>query len=93
MSSYKHVKPCLILVHADYIPFGPYWEYLLEEVPNIIHIAHQPVEKISGKAVHFVEHKADYARLKAVKRKYWCMRICMLSIIIVRRLIVKMFRL
>ena len=69
MSSFKNIKPCLILVHADVLPFGPYWEYLLDHVPNIIHIDHKPVDRIGGKMVKLIEHKADYARLEAVRGK------------------------
>ena len=71
MSSFKNIKPCLILVHSDNLPFGPYWELLLSVVPNIIHIDRQPVERIGGKAVKLIEHKADYARLQALRREYF----------------------
>ncbi|KAK3099630.1 hypothetical protein FSP39_007237 [Pinctada imbricata] len=68
MGVHKKQKPCLILFHSDYLPFGPYWEYLLELVPNIIHVQFKPDTVIAGKRIKFVEHQADYARLKAIQR-------------------------
>jgi len=71
MSVHKFLRPCLILVHGDYQPYGKYWKYLLQIVPNIIHVYRDPPAFIYGKHIQKVEHKSDVARLQSLKCKYF----------------------
>ncbi|KAK6173344.1 hypothetical protein SNE40_016813 [Patella caerulea] len=67
ISTYKRIKPCLIIIHADVMPYGPYWVYLLTLVPNLIHIYKPAPISIFGKRLGYVQHKADIARLEILK--------------------------
>ncbi|CAC5384493.1 unnamed protein product [Mytilus coruscus] len=68
LSASRFLKPCLILVHGDRLPFGTYWEYLLTLVPNIMHVQRSPPEDVFGKPLGNIEHKADIGRIQALQK-------------------------
>ncbi|XP_052067838.1 uncharacterized protein LOC127707403, partial [Mytilus californianus] len=68
LSASKFLKPCLIMVHGDYPPFGFYWVYLLNLVPNIIHVQRNPPEVVFGIPLGNIEHKADVGRKQALQK-------------------------
>ncbi|XP_076088311.1 uncharacterized protein LOC143058747 [Mytilus galloprovincialis] len=68
LSASKFLKPCLIMVHGDYLPIGFYWDYLLNLVPNIIHMKRNPPEAVFGIPLGNIEHKADVGRIQALQR-------------------------
>jgi hypothetical protein len=72
MSAHNIQKPCVILVHSNILPAGPYWDYMLQLVPNIIHVYREPPTSIFGIKVGPVEHAADIARIEAVRGMYMC---------------------
>nr|KAG5699115.1 hypothetical protein BaRGS_017798 [Batillaria attramentaria] len=59
--------PCLVLLHADLLPKGLYWDTLLRLVPNILHVKRTAPTVIFGHDVKVIEHSSDIARLQAVK--------------------------
>ncbi|XP_041360399.1 uncharacterized protein LOC121376553 [Gigantopelta aegis] len=64
LSVQRFLKPCVILVHADVLPHGPYWKHVLRLVPNIVHVHRQAPETIYGKRFGYVQHKSDIARIE-----------------------------
>ncbi|KAK7486303.1 hypothetical protein BaRGS_00022473, partial [Batillaria attramentaria] len=60
-------EPCLVLLHADLLPKGLYWDTLLRLVPNILHVKRSAPTVIFGHDVKVIEHSSDIARLQAVK--------------------------
>jgi hypothetical protein len=70
MSAHNIQKPCVILVHSNVLPAGPYWDYMLQLVPNIVHVYREPPTSIFGKKVGPIEHAADLARIEAVRGAY-----------------------
>ncbi|KAK7482748.1 hypothetical protein BaRGS_00026046, partial [Batillaria attramentaria] len=67
LSTVRFVQPCLVLVQADLLPTGPYWDTLLRLVPNILHVKRAAPRVIFGNDVKRIEHSSDIARLEAVK--------------------------
>ncbi|XP_076082507.1 uncharacterized protein LOC143053599 isoform X2 [Mytilus galloprovincialis] len=68
LSASRFLKPCLILIHGDILPFGTYWDYLLTLVSNILHVQRSPPEEVFGRNLTFIEHKSDIARIQALQR-------------------------
>ncbi|XP_033752412.1 uncharacterized protein LOC117336136 [Pecten maximus] len=66
-STHTIQKPCVILIHGDKQLSGPYWGYLIRAIPNIVLVRRAPPSHIFGIPIRFVEHKADIARLEAVR--------------------------
>nr|KAG5700337.1 hypothetical protein BaRGS_029589 [Batillaria attramentaria] len=62
----RFTRPCLVLVHGDVIPQGPYWAALLQLVPNLVHVQRKPRSEILGRRIALVEHSADVARLEVL---------------------------
>ncbi|XP_069106476.1 uncharacterized protein [Argopecten irradians] len=68
LSVHKFQNPCLIMLHGDVIPSGPYWNYLIRNVPNIIHVRmDQPERTKNNNTLVTIEHRSDLARLIALK--------------------------
>ncbi|KAK7501802.1 hypothetical protein BaRGS_00006888, partial [Batillaria attramentaria] len=38
LSAVRFIRPCLVLFHADYLPFGSFWDTLVQLVPHVIHV-------------------------------------------------------
>ncbi|KAK7497783.1 hypothetical protein BaRGS_00010917 [Batillaria attramentaria] len=68
VSAFRVVQPCLILFHADYLPYGNHWELLVQMVPEVIHVLRKAPNSIFGRPVHVVEHQSDVARLEAMSK-------------------------
>ncbi|XP_033752411.1 uncharacterized protein LOC117336135 isoform X2 [Pecten maximus] len=60
-------KPCAILIHVDKQLSGRFWGYIIRVIPNIVEVRRAPPSHIFGIPIHLVEHKADVARLEAVR--------------------------
>lgn len=67
LSVHKFQNPCVIMVHADKLPKGKLWTYFLQISPKVIHVQRKQPKKIFKKKIAFVEHKADVAKLEALK--------------------------
>ncbi|KAL4226675.1 hypothetical protein ACF0H5_014655 [Mactra antiquata] len=67
LSVHKYQKPCMIMLHADKVPKGPLWVYFLQISPLVVHVHRKQPKKIFKKKIAFVEHKADVAKLEALK--------------------------
>lgn len=66
LSALRFLKPCLLLVHGDRLPFGPAWEVLLQLVPQVVHVAREQPAAIFGHQIDMVHHRADVVRLEAM---------------------------
>ena len=69
ISASKILKPCLILYHGEFQPFGKYWKFLIHMVPNIVHVKLSAPGSIFGKPFGFIEHKADIARMQTLQSR------------------------
>nr|KAG5699097.1 hypothetical protein BaRGS_017780 [Batillaria attramentaria] len=67
LSTVRYVQPCLVLLQADILPTGTYWDTLLRLVPNILHVKRDGPNAVFGRKVKVVQHRSDIARLEAVK--------------------------
>ena len=67
LSAYKFQKPCMIMVHADRMPKGQLWKYFLQISPKVVQVHRKQPKKIYKKKIEFIEHKADVAKLEALK--------------------------
>ncbi|XP_060082164.1 uncharacterized protein LOC132561474 [Ylistrum balloti] len=68
ISVHRFQNPCMILVHGDVIPAGPYWKYLIRRVPTIIHVHMTPPHRVrNGKVLGSMTHKSNIARLMVLK--------------------------
>ena len=71
MSALRFMKPCLFLLHGDYLPYGKYWDYFLSISPNIIHVRRTRPTTVFGKKLAYDEHSSDIMRIEALKCKYF----------------------
>ena len=67
MSVLRFMKPCLILIHGDSVPYGKYWDYFVSISPNIILVNRTLLTHIFGNTLAFKEHGADVMRIEALK--------------------------
>ncbi|OWF34962.1 Inositol phosphoceramide mannosyltransferase 3 [Mizuhopecten yessoensis] len=68
LSVHKFQNPCLILLHGNVIPAGPYWLHLVRHVSNIIHVKSDgPIKTERNKSFNDNTHKSDLVRLMALK--------------------------
>lgn len=70
LSAYKIQNPCLIMLHADKLPVGRLWNYFLQICPTVVQVKRRQPKRVFQKKLVFVEHKADIAKLEALKGKY-----------------------
>ena len=68
LSVIKFVKPCLILFHGEFVPYGKYWDLITEVFSNIVHVQSFRYKTIFGKKVRFHEHSSDIVRIKALQQ-------------------------
>ncbi|KAJ8305826.1 hypothetical protein KUTeg_016371 [Tegillarca granosa] len=66
-STYKYVKPCLILYHGNTVPKGRYWNILLRLVPNIKFVYREEPTTIENIKLKQIEHRADIGRFQVLK--------------------------
>ncbi|XP_052285699.1 uncharacterized protein LOC127881653 [Dreissena polymorpha] len=67
LSAFKVQKPCLIMVHADKLPTGNLWNYFLQICQKVVHVKRKQPKTVMDKKLTFIEHKADVAKLEALK--------------------------
>ena len=70
LSVHRFQNPCLILVHADKMPKGSLWNYFLQISAKVIHVHRKQPKKIFKKKLPFIEHRADIAKIEALKGLY-----------------------
>ena len=69
MSALRFTKPCLFIIHGDYLPFGKYWDYFISISPNIIHVNRTRPLTVFGKKLRYQEQSSDIMRLEALMGK------------------------
>ena len=69
LSVHKYIHPCIILLWADAIPTGAFWDRTLAEVANIYYIPTFPDKEIAGKPLHSIHHASDLLRLHILRGK------------------------
>ena len=67
ISAVKFVKPCLILIHGPYRPYGVYWHYFLHVFPNVIHVHRNLTRTVKGNKLAYAEHGSDVMRIEALE--------------------------
>ncbi|KAL3836288.1 hypothetical protein ACJMK2_021725 [Sinanodonta woodiana] len=67
MSVVRFVRPCLILIHGDFVPYGRYWHRFTMTFPYVILVRRSPKLTIYGKRVEFIEHLSDIMRIEILK--------------------------
>ncbi|XP_053388469.1 uncharacterized protein LOC128551598 [Mercenaria mercenaria] len=66
LSVIRFVKPCAIIFHGDSLPYGSYWNFIVNMSPNIIHLKREPLKYIAGKKIKYKEHSSDIMRIEAL---------------------------
>jgi hypothetical protein len=66
LSVIRFVKPCFIIFHGDRLPYGSYWNFIVNISPNIIHLKRERPEFVSGKQIKYREHSSDLMRIEAL---------------------------
>ena len=66
ISIIRYVRPCLILFHGEYLPYGKYWDYIIRIYPNVVHVKRPRPLYIFGKKIAFHEHSGDIMRMDAL---------------------------
>ena len=69
MSALRFIKPCLFLIHGNYLPYGKFWNYFVSISPNIIHVQRERPQTVFGKKLQFEEHSSDIMRIEALRSK------------------------
>ena len=69
MSALRFIKPCLFLIHGDYVPYGKFWDYFVSISPNIIHVQRDRPQTVFGKKLQYKEHSSDIMRIEGLKSK------------------------
>lgn len=67
LSAYRIQNPCLIMLHADKLPVGKLWTYFLQICPKVVQVKRKQPKRVLQKKLVYVEHKADIAKLEALK--------------------------
>ena len=62
----RFVKPCLILIHGQYLPTGVYWDYFVHVFPYIIHVQRDLPTSVGNNKLAFREHGSDVMRIQAL---------------------------
>ncbi|XP_076448646.1 uncharacterized protein LOC143285274 [Babylonia areolata] len=68
ISSVRFLQPCMVMIHADVLPVGSFWDTLVRLIPHLIHVQRSAPSVIFGHPVKVIEHSSDIARLEAVKK-------------------------
>ena len=68
LSSYKFIKPEKIILHTNTGVVGAYWKFIQEwsDIVVEIHIIAR-VPKLAGVTVKYIEHEADYTKLRILQ--------------------------
>ena len=67
ISVLRFLQPCLLLFHADHLPYGKHWEALLQLTSRVVHVNRTAPVAIFGNVIKRIEHKSDVARLEAMR--------------------------
>ena len=68
LSSYKFLKPEKIILHTNTDIVGAYWKSIQEWSDTMVEIHKiERVPKIAGVKVKFIEHEADYTKLRILQ--------------------------
>ncbi|KAL3836289.1 hypothetical protein ACJMK2_021726 [Sinanodonta woodiana] len=67
MSAVRFVRPCLILLHGNYVPHGRYWRSFTLSFPFVILVQRSPRSSIFGNKIKFLEHISDVMRIEILK--------------------------
>ncbi|OWF45185.1 uncharacterized protein LOC110457376 [Mizuhopecten yessoensis] len=68
LSVQKFQKPCVILVHGNVVPIGPYWRHLVHNASNIVHVKMTPPYRVTnGHILRTMTHKSNIARLMVLQ--------------------------
>ncbi|XP_076448645.1 uncharacterized protein LOC143285273 [Babylonia areolata] len=68
LSSVRFLQPCMVMIHADVLPVGSFWDTLVRLIPHLIHVQRSAPSVIFGHPVKVIEHSSDIARLEAVRK-------------------------
>ncbi|XP_076448484.1 uncharacterized protein LOC143285143 [Babylonia areolata] len=68
LSSVRFLQPCMVMIHADVLPVGSFWDTLVRLIPHLIHVQRSAPSVIFGHPVKVIQHSSDIARLEAVKK-------------------------
>ena len=68
ISVVRFVRPCLIIFHGEYLPYGTYWDYIIRLFPNILHVKTDRPLFIYGRKISHHEHSGDVMRIEVLKR-------------------------
>ena len=66
ISIIRYVRPCLILFHGEYLPYGKYWDYIIRIYPNVVHVKRPRPLDIFGIKISHHEHSGDIMRMDAL---------------------------
>ena len=70
MSAVKFIKPCLILIHGTFVPYGIYWDYFLSVYSNVIHVRRSRPTTVGRNKLAYVRHGSDVMRIEALQGGY-----------------------
>ncbi|XP_076448647.1 uncharacterized protein LOC143285275 [Babylonia areolata] len=68
LSSVRFLQPCMVMIHADVLPVGSFWDTLVRLIPHLIHVQRSAPSVIFGHPVKVIQHSSDIARIEAVKK-------------------------
>ena len=66
MSALRFMKPCLFLIHGNYLPKGEYWDHFISVSPNVIHVKRSKPKSVFGHKLSYEEHASDVMRIEAL---------------------------
>ena len=67
---FRFMKPCLIVLHGPFVPYGDYWNYLVQLSPNIVHVRRERPTEVFGNTLKFKEHSSDVMRIQALMSRF-----------------------
>ena len=70
MSVLRFIRPCLLLLHGDYLPFGKYWNYFVGIYPNLVHVKRECPAAGNKQFYGYFEHGTDVMRIEALLGKF-----------------------
>ena len=71
MSVVRFIRPCMILIHGDKLPFGHYWNYFISIYSNVVHVKRDCFFGGSGHRLGYFEHGTDLMRIEALLGKFY----------------------
>ena len=66
-SAYKIQRPDILMLHCDFLPVGPWWFSLWNDVPiTVMH--REPPEDINGKRLQHMNHKVEVTKILVLQQ-------------------------